>query len=67
MDDNDQTTVINWRALSLRRLAHLDELKRTGRWTLHFASEEAIDQALRTATEDAQKWKQLAQRSEADR
>ena len=66
MDDNDQTTVINWRALSLKRLAYLDELKRTGRWKLHFASEEAIDQALRTATDDAQKWKQLAQRGAPD-
>jgi hypothetical protein len=66
MSDADQATVINWRALSLKRLAYLDELKRTGRWKLHFASGEAIDQAIRTATDDAQKWKQLAHRSQGD-
>ena len=56
-----QMGAVNWRALALKRLAHLDELKRTGRWQLHFRSEAAIDEALRKATDDAERWKQLAQ------
>jgi hypothetical protein len=58
-------TVVNWRALSLKRLAHLDELKRTGRWRLHFASEAAFEEALREAAADAERWKRLAYQDEA--
>jgi hypothetical protein len=58
-------TIVNWRALSLKRLAHLDELKRSGRWQRHFASEEALDEALRQAADDAEKWKKLAYQSDA--
>ena len=57
-------TVVNWRALALKRLAHLDELKRTGRWQRHFSSEEALDEALRAAAADAEKWKRLAYQSD---
>lgn len=58
-------TVVNWRALSLKRLAHLDELKRTGRWQRHFASEDAFNEAFRAAADDAERWKSLAYQSEA--
>jgi hypothetical protein len=58
-------TVVNWRALSLKRLAHLDELKRTGRWQRHFASEDAFDEAFLAATADAERWKELAYQSDA--
>jgi hypothetical protein len=57
-------TITNWRALSLKRLAYLDQLKRSGRWHRAFSSEAALDEALRAATEDAEKWKQLAYFSE---
>jgi hypothetical protein len=60
----DPITIVNWRALSLKRLAHLDELKRSGRWKLHFGTEEALEQALRMATDDALTWKYLASQSE---
>jgi len=58
-------TIVNWRALSLKRLAHLDELKRTGRWQLHFASGDAFEETLRAAAADADRWKRLAYQSEA--
>jgi hypothetical protein len=58
-------TVVNWRALALKRLAHLDELKRTNRWQVHFASEAAFEEALRAAAADAERWKQLAYQNEA--
>ena len=53
-------TVNKWRALSLNRLAHLTELKRTGRWHRMFANEDVLEQALREATVDAEKCKRLA-------
>jgi len=53
-------TVTKWRALSLKRLAYLDELKRTGRWQQSFSSEAAFEDVLRAAGEDAERWKQLA-------
>ena len=49
-----------WRALSLKRLEHFDDLKRTGRWRRHFATAYAFEEAFRTASADAEKWKQLA-------
>jgi hypothetical protein len=57
-------TIVNWRALSLKRLVHLDDLKRTGRWKRYFATEDDLDAALRAAAADAERWKQLAYRSE---
>jgi len=57
-------TIVNWRALSLKRLAHLDELKRSGRWQRYFASEAALDETLRDAAADAEKWKRLAYQSD---
>ena len=60
-------TVVNWRALALKRLAHLDELKRTARWQRHFTSEAAFEEALAAAAADAEKWKLLAYQSEAPR
>ena len=62
MQITDKATIVNWRALSLKRLAHLDELQRSGRWKLHFETEEAFNRALRTASDDAERWKQLANR-----
>jgi hypothetical protein len=59
--------VVNWRALALKRLTHLDELKRTGRWQRHFASEAAFEEALAAAAADAEKWKRLAYQSETSR
>lgn len=53
-------TVQKWRALSLKRLAHLAELKREGRWQQHFPSEAAFEEALREADADAERWKRLA-------
>ena len=52
--------VMKWRALSLKHLAYFDDLKRTGRWQHHFATEDAFEGALRKASADAEKWKQLA-------
>ena len=52
--------IVHWRALALKRLAHLDDLKRSGRWQRHFANEEALDKAISEAAADAEKWKQLA-------
>ena len=34
--DDLPLTILNLRALALKRLAHMDELKRTGRWTRFF-------------------------------
>ena len=50
--------VVKWRALSLKRLEHFDDLKRTRRWRRHFATEDAFEKAFSMA--DAKKWKQLA-------
>jgi hypothetical protein len=58
-------TIVHWRALALKRLAHLDELKRTGRWERHFPNPEAFDQAIADAAADAEQWKQLAYASDA--
>ena len=51
---------LKWRALSLKRFAYFDDLKRTGRWRRHFATEHAFEEAFRKAIADAEKWKQLA-------
>jgi hypothetical protein len=53
-------TVHKWRALSLKRLAHLSELRRSGRWHRVYASQEAFDEAVRYAESDAERWKGLA-------
>jgi hypothetical protein len=52
--------VVKWGALSLKRLAHMDELKRTRRWRSHFETEDAFEKAFSMASADAEKWKQLA-------
>jgi hypothetical protein len=52
-------TIANCQGLSLKRLAHLDGLKRTGRWR-HFPTKEALEMAIRDANADAERWKQLA-------
>ena len=57
-------TIVNWRALALKRLGHLDELKRTGRWKRYFTTEEEFEAALDRAAADAERWKQLASASE---
>ena len=62
-NDRDRVAIVDWHALSLKRVAHFDELKRTGRWKLHFLTEEAFDQALRRANDDAERWKELVNRS----
>ena len=53
-------TVHKWRALSLKRLAHLSELRRSGRWHRFYASQHAFDEAIRYAEADAERWKGLA-------
>ena len=53
-------TVNRWRALSLKRLGHLSELQRTGRWQLHYPDQETFERALREADADAEKWKRIA-------
>ena len=53
-------TVHKWRALSLRRLAHLSELRSSGRWQRFYASQDAFDEAVRFAESDAERWKGLA-------
>ena len=53
-------TVHKWRALSLKRLAYLSELRRSGRWQRVYASQEAFDEAVRYAESDAERWKDLA-------
>jgi len=53
-------TVTKLRALSLKRLAYMSDLQRTGRWRLQYASEEAFNEALRAADADAERWKRLA-------
>ena len=62
MSDDWPMTVVNWRALSLKRLEHFGELKRTGHWRHYFATEDAFEEAFRKASADADKWKQLADR-----
>ena len=62
MSDDWPMTVVNWRALSLKRREHFGELKRTGRWRHYFATEDAFEEAFRKASADADKWKQLADR-----
>ena len=49
-----------WRALSLKRLKHLSELRRTGRWRSHYPSQDAFEEALRNAETDAEQWKTVA-------
>ena len=56
-------TVHKWRALSLKRLAHLSELRRTGRWRSHYPNQDAFEEALRDAETDAEQWKTLAYES----
>ncbi len=56
------TAAMNWRALSLKRLVHWDELRRTGRWRRHFQTEERLEEAVRNANADAERWRQLANR-----
>ena len=53
-------TVHKWRALSLKRLAYLSELRRSGRWQRVYPSQEAFDEAVRYAESDAERWKGLA-------
>ncbi len=60
MADEWSFTVTKLRALSLKRLAYMAELQRTGRWRLQYASEEAFNEALRAADADAERWKRLA-------
>ena len=60
MADELSFTVTKLRALSLKRLAYMAELQRTGRWRLQYASEEAFNEALRAADADAERWKRLA-------
>ena len=58
-------TTVKWRALSLKRLAHLDRLQRTGRWRGHFPTEDVFEKALRNAYADADRWKQIAHQNDA--
>jgi hypothetical protein len=53
-------TVHKWRALSLKRLAHLSELRRSGRWHRFYAGQAAFEEAVRHAELDAERWKGLA-------
>jgi uncharacterized repeat protein (TIGR03809 family) len=48
-----------WHALAQRRLAHVRELERSGRWR-HFYSEEQFGAYLREVERVAAIWKQLA-------
>jgi hypothetical protein len=57
----------DWRALSLRRWSHLQDMKRSGRWGVAFSSEAALDEALEAAEADARVWKQLAEQSQEKR
>ena len=57
-------TTVNWRALALKRLSYLVELRRTGRWQLHFSCESAFEDALGKAAADADRWKQLAYKAQ---
>jgi hypothetical protein len=61
--DDLPLTILNLRALALKRLAHMDELKRSGRWTRFFRTEEAFEHALQNAVADADRWKQIAYRT----
>ena len=51
--------VEKWHALALRRLAHVRELERSGRWK-HFYSEEQFGAYLREVERVATIWKHLA-------
>jgi histidinol-phosphate/aromatic aminotransferase/cobyric acid decarboxylase-like protein len=53
-------TVTKWRALALKRLGYLAELQRTGRWRLHYPTQDAFNAALRAADADAERWKRVA-------
>jgi hypothetical protein len=53
-------TVTKWRALSLKRLGYMSELRSSGRWRLVYPSEDAFNEALRAADADAERWRQVA-------
>jgi hypothetical protein len=61
--DDWPVMVVKWHALSLKRLEHFGELRRTGRWRHYFATEDAFEEAFRTASANVEKWQQLAHRS----
>ena len=61
--DDWPVMVVKWHALSLKRLEHFGELRRTGRWRHYFATEDAFEEAFRLASGNVEKWKQLADRS----
>ena len=63
MSDDWPVMVVKWHALSLKRLEHFGELRRTGRWPHYFATEDAFEGAFRKASADVEKWKRLADRS----
>ena len=53
-------SVTKWRALSLKRLEYMFELKRSGRWRQLYATQDAFEEALRVADTDAAKWRTVA-------
>ena len=55
MSNDWPTMAVKWRALSLKRLEHFDELKRTGRWRRHFATAYAFEEAFRNASSRCRK------------
>ena len=54
------TTVARWQALSDRRLGHMAELQRTGRWRLIYPTKDAFAEALRAANVDTERWKSIS-------
>ena len=54
MSDDWPVMVVKWHALSLKRLEHFGELRRTGRWRHYFATEDAFEEAFRKASADVE-------------
>ena len=54
MSDDWPVMVVKWHAISLKRLEHFGELRRTGRWRHYFATEDAFEVAFRKASADVE-------------
>ena len=53
-------TVTKWQALSVRRLKHMAELQRSGRWRLIYPTQDSFDDAIRAADVDIRRWKSIS-------
>src|SRR5215475_3136435 len=52
--------VLKWRALADRRISHLADLQKSGRWNCYY-SEEQLASVIEDATRAREKWDNIAQ------